>query len=54
MELISAVITAAIAGAFAAVIAMLIRNKKKGKHICSCGGSCGNCPMSESCASRKK
>ena len=26
-----------------------IRNKKKGKHFCSCGGSCGGCAMSDMC-----
>lgn len=34
---------------FIAVIVVTIRNKKKGKGSCSCGGSCGTCPMGESC-----
>ncbi len=35
-------ITAAIAVIFLAVVVTSIRNKKKGKHSCSCG-SCSGC-----------
>ena len=31
----------AVAGA--AIIAVGLRNKKRGKHLCSCGGGCGSC-----------
>ncbi|MBE6600555.1 MAG: FeoB-associated Cys-rich membrane protein [Ruminococcaceae bacterium] len=54
MEWISILIIAVIAAAFAAVVARLIINKKKGKHICSCGGSCGSCPMSDACGAKTK
>ena len=37
-----------------AVIVADIRNKKKGKGSCSCGGSCGSCGMNGSCHSSKK
>lgn len=33
-------------------IAVLIRDKKKGKS--SCGGNCGGCPMGGMCHSNKK
>ena len=36
-------IAAAIAGIVAAIIIVAIRNKKKGKGGCSCGGECGSC-----------
>ena len=32
-----------LAVAVVAVIAVWIRNKKQGKHSCSCGGGCGSC-----------
>lgn len=35
----------------AAIIAYLIRNKKKGKSSCGCG--CQSCPMSGSCHQKK-
>ncbi len=53
MNIPSIIIICLIAAALVGVIAMLIKNKKKGKHICSCGGSCGSCPMGGSCAERK-
>lgn len=34
------------------VLSVIIRgviNIKKGKHSCSCGGSCGSCGMSHMC-----
>ena len=50
MDLIpSIIIISVIALAFGAVIATLVIKKKKGKSICSCGGSCGACPMSGAC-----
>ncbi len=46
---LSIVIIAVIVLALGAVVAFRIINKKKGKSSCSCGGSCGGCPMSGSC-----
>ena len=40
-------ICAILLGIVAAIIAGLVRNKKKGKSSCGCG--CANCPMSGSC-----
>ena len=37
------IILSLIAIAFIAVVAVGIRNKKMGKHSCSCGGGCGSC-----------
>lgn len=34
---------------FLAILIKGIVDKKKGKHTCSCGGSCGACPMGASC-----
>ncbi len=39
------IITAIIAFSVMAIIAKGIKNKKEGKHSCSCGGNCGACPM---------
>ena len=41
------VICAILLGIVAAIIAGLVRNRKKGKSSCGCG--CANCPMSGSC-----
>lgn len=38
-------------GIVAAIIAGIIRDKKKGKSSCGCG--CANCPMSDSCHQKK-
>ena len=35
----------------AVIIVSMVRDKKKGKS--SCGGGCGNCPMSGSCHPKK-
>lgn len=43
------IITAVIAIAFLAVVVKGIIDKKNGKHSCSCGGSCGACPMGCGC-----
>lgn len=42
-----------IGGAFAAVVVKMIIDKKKGKHSCSCGGSCGACPVGCSCTATR-
>lgn len=34
---------------FAAIVIGAIRNKRKGKNACSCGGSCSGCAMSGMC-----
>ena len=52
--IISIVIISLIAVAFIAVVTVGIINKKKGKHSCSCGGSCGACPAGCSCKSTQK
>jgi hypothetical protein len=36
----------------AAIVVVMIRNKKKGKSTCGCG--CSNCPMGGACHSAKK
>ena len=38
----------------AAVVGKLIRDKRAGKHACSCGGSCGGCANQCHCHSTKK
>ena len=48
MNLPTIIVAAVVAAVFAIVITG-IRNKKKGKHSCSCGGSCGACGMNGSC-----
>ena len=52
--LLTAIIATVIALAFVAVVVVMIINKKKGKHSCSCGGSCGACPVGCSCNMAKK
>ncbi len=39
------IITGIIAVAVILIVAKGIKNKKEGKHNCSCGGNCGACPM---------
>ena len=36
----------------AAVVVIMVHNKKKGKSTCGC--NCSNCPMGDSCHSAKK
>ena len=43
------IIAAVIAAVVIAIIVVMIRNKKKGKHSCSCGGGCAGCSMSAYC-----
>lgn len=54
MNWLSWVILGVIAALFVAVVAVEIRNRKKGKKSCSCGGSCGGCAMSGACHGDKK
>ena len=54
MEAILTAIIASVIGAlFLAVVVVMIINKKKGKPSCSCGGSCGACPIGCSCNMKK-
>lgn len=47
------IVAALVVAAVLAIVICGIRNKKKGKHSCSCGGSCGGCAMSDTCHSKK-
>ena len=47
-------VAAVVAIVFVAIVVNEIRNRKKGKGSCSCGGSCGGCAMSGSCHPEKK
>lgn len=49
--IITAVIVAAIV---VLIICREIINRKKGKHSCSCGGSCQGCGMGDICHTNKK
>ena len=51
-HIVSIIIIAVIVLALGAVVAFRIINKKKGKSSCSCGGSCGACPMGAACHSQ--
>ena len=51
--ILTILIASVIAALFAAVVVVMIINKKKGKHSCSCGGSCGSCPIGCSCYMKK-
>lgn len=48
------IIASIIAVIFIAIVVKGIVNIKKGKGICSCGCSCGECSMSEYCHGNKK
>lgn len=54
MDWLSWVILGVIAVLFVAVIVCEIRNRKKGKKTCSCGGSCGGCAMNGACHGNHK
>ena len=43
------IVASILAVIFFAIVITGIRNKMKGKHSCSCGGSCGGCAMNCSC-----
>lgn len=47
------IITTLIAIVFVLIVLNGIRNKKRGKHSCSCGGRCGSCGMSGLCHGNK-
>ena len=47
------IVATVVAVVFLAIVINGIRNKKKGKHSCSCGGSCGACGMNCHCDSEK-
>ena len=46
-NLATILITLVLGGIVAGIIAVMRRDKKKGKS--ACGGNCGHCPMSGSC-----
>ncbi|MDD7035756.1 MAG: FeoB-associated Cys-rich membrane protein [Firmicutes bacterium] len=50
-NLATIIICAVLAAIVVAIIAGMIRNKKKGKSSCGCG--CSSCPMSGSCHKEK-
>ena len=54
MDGLSILILGLILAGVVAVILREIRLRKQGKSSCSCGGSCGACPMSGSCHTEKK
>lgn len=43
------IIAAIVAVIFVAIVVSEIRKRKSGRGSCSCGGSCGACPMSGKC-----
>ena len=45
------IIAAIVAVIFVAIVFSEIRKRKSGRGSCSCGGSCGACPMGASCHS---
>lgn len=47
------IVAALVAAAVLAIVIRGIYNRKKGKHSCSCGGSCGGCAMSGTCHPKK-
>lgn len=49
MNLPSLIVAVLVAAVCAAVIIGMIRDRKRGKGSCSCGGSCGACGMNGSC-----
>ena len=49
MNFATIVVTAIVGVIFVAIVVIEIRNKKKGVHSCSCGGSCSGCAMHGSC-----
>lgn len=42
-------VAALVVAVFLAIVISGIRNKKKGRSACSCGGSCSGCAMSGAC-----
>ena len=46
-NLATVLICLALAGAVTAIVASMVRKKKRGEGGCGCG--CGSCPMSGSC-----
>ena len=58
MDRITEILPTLIAGlgvlaAVAFALFLLVRNRKKGKHL-SCGGDCSACMMRQQCESKKK
>lgn len=43
MNLPTLLVAGVVALAFAAIVITAVRNHKRGKHACACGGDCANC-----------
>ncbi len=43
--LLTVLISVVLFSLFLTVVFFEIKKRKEGKHSCSCGGSCGSCPM---------
>jgi hypothetical protein len=43
MNLPTILTLAVVAAVLIAIVAFAIRNRRKGKHSCSCGGDCSHC-----------
>ena len=43
------IVAAVIALICSAILVSAIRNRKNGKHSCSCGGGCSGCAMNGTC-----
>ena len=47
------IVCAILAAIISLIVVYLIRQRKKGKHLCSCGGCCESCAMGCSCGAAK-
>ena len=45
MNIATGITLAIVAVVLIAIVVREIKNRKSGKHSCSCGGSCSACPM---------
>ena len=45
MNLPTIIVALVVVGIVASIVICGIKNKRKGKSYCSCGGSCGSCGM---------
>lgn len=49
MNLSTILVASVVALILAAIAASAIRNRKKGRHGCACGGGCAGCSMNGAC-----
>lgn len=49
MNLASIVVALVVAVVLAVAVISVVKKKKQGKSLCSCGGSCSGCAMRGSC-----